>query len=87
MALRTTSPFSFRPCNPDQDPLFSVRDGIPLDAALEMAGNILSSARDAAETAGMAATSDAASIWATFYLVDMALAIVNAATKTAEAQS
>jgi hypothetical protein len=79
MALRTTSPFSFRPCDPEQTPLFSVRDGIPLDAALEMAGSILSSARDAAETAGMAATADAASIWATFYLVDMALAVVNAA--------
>jgi hypothetical protein len=88
MALRTTSPFSFRPCDSDHTPLFSVRDGVPLDAALEMAGSILSSARDAAETAGLAARDDAASIWATFYLVDMALAVVNAAiSATMEVQS
>ena len=87
MALRTTSPFSFRPCTQDQAPLFSVRAGIPLDAALEMASSILSSARDAAETAGMAAASDTAAVWATFYLVDMALAVVNAATQAPEAQS
>jgi hypothetical protein len=76
---RTTSPFAFRPCTSEQEPLFTVRDGIPLDDALEMAGNILSSARDAAQAAGMAAKDDAASIWATFYLVDMALAVINAA--------
>lgn len=77
---RVTTRVNFFSCNPQLEPLFSVRAGIPANDALEQASCLLGSARAVASTA--ASESDTEAAWAAVYLLDMANAIVDAAIDT-----
>lgn len=74
---RKTSPRKFFSCNPEQDMLFAVREGIPATDALEMASCFLASAQDI--TAEVAQDERGDRIWGAFYLIKMAKAVVDAA--------
>lgn len=79
---RVTARHPFFACTPERDALFAVQPGIPLDAALDTVAAILVSARDAASSAGMAASdTDSAAIWGAVYLIDMAHAVVESAMR------
>lgn len=74
---RKTSPHQFFSCNPEQDMLFAVREGLPATDALEMALCFLASAQDITEEVAQAEHDDR--IWGAFYLIKMAMAVVDAA--------
>jgi hypothetical protein len=75
---RRTLRINFLPCNPQQDALFAVNDDLPADDALQYASNFMDSA--AAVMLDTAQEIDSASAWGALYLIQMAKAVVDAAT-------
>ncbi len=79
---RKTSPRKFFSCNPQQDMLFSVREGIPADDALEMASCFLASALDIASDVAQDEQGDR--MWGAYYLIKMAKEVVDAAVSAVQ---
>ncbi len=74
----TTEETSFFPCDGGKAKLFCVNEGLPLVAALEQSSVLLSAALGTAiNTAHDDNTREA---WATVYLIQMAAAVIEAAT-------
>lgn len=82
---RKTSPHHFLPCNHFQDMLFSVRAGVPIGHALEMASCFLAAAQDIAGDAAQAA--EGGRMWGAYYLIAMAKAAVDASVEAAFKES
>lgn len=79
-SMRKLAPVNFFSCTADQDALFTVRDDAPVKEALEITQCLVSSARDAAITAAEALDGDQPhSLWATAYLLEIAVAVLEAA--------
>lgn len=78
---RKTSQHHFLPCNHHQDMLFSVRAGVPVGDALEMASCFLAAAQDIAADAAQAV--DGGRMWGAYYLIAMAKAAVDASVDAA----
>lgn len=66
----------FFSCNPEQERLFSVCEGVSILDALNQVSCFLASAQSAAESAD---GGDAGLIWAAAYLIEMSKSIVDSA--------
>jgi len=80
---RQTAGYPFFSCNTRQDKLFSVREGIPLEGALEQASLFLESAQ---AIAGIAEDVTPSVVYGAAYLIEMAKAIVDATVYTVHAE-
>jgi hypothetical protein len=75
-----TSFIKFLPCNSDSEALFSVNPDIPALDALEQASRFIGTAREIAAVSAEDLNTEAP--WATVYLLDMAMAIVDSVIET-----
>ena len=80
--IRTTKEYAFFSCNIDRQALFTIRDGVELDDALNQASAFLSSALKITEE--MAFEHDSAIAWAAHYLIETSKAIVDSALQNYE---
>ncbi|MFA7239666.1 MAG: DUF3077 domain-containing protein [Sulfuricellaceae bacterium] len=78
-----TADYPFFSCSPQKDKLFSVREGIPQEGALEQASLFLESAQ---AIAGIAEDVTPAVVYGAAYLIEMAKAIVDATVYAAHAE-
>lgn len=76
----TLAQHPFFSCNPQQESLFAVREGVPVLDGLNMASALINSADFVAILAAEAGAEDA--MWATHYLIEMAYAVLGAAVET-----
>ncbi|MFA7243509.1 MAG: DUF3077 domain-containing protein [Sulfuricellaceae bacterium] len=75
--------YPFFSCSPRKDKLFSVREGIPLEGALEQVSLFLDSAQ---AIAGIAEDVTPAVVYGAAYLIEMAKAVVDATVYAAHAE-
>lgn len=82
---RVTAPHRFIRCNSVGNLLFEVRGGIPLANALEQASCYMAAAKETASVVAGSAIDDdpAGALWAAFYLIEMAAAVVDSALNAA----
>lgn len=73
----TLSRHVFFSCNSQQEPLFAVRAGVPIDDGLNIAASFLSAADSVATVA--AEGGDEGCMWAAHYLIEMSQAILESA--------
>ncbi|MFA7240850.1 MAG: DUF3077 domain-containing protein [Sulfuricellaceae bacterium] len=78
-----TADYPFFSCNLQKDKLFSVREGIPLEGALEQASLFLDSAQ---AIAGIAEDVTPAVVYGAAYLIEMAKAVVDATVYAVHAE-
>lgn len=72
-----TTHYSFFTFNADHPELFAVNPGVPVDAALNQAGNFVSTARNIAHAAFC--NPDADSLYSIYCLLEMASAVIDVA--------
>lgn len=80
---RQTTDHPFFPCNARQDPLFSVREGVPMGDALEQASCFLDSAQAIAYKTDEASTD---LFHAAGYLIELAKGVVDATVRAIHAE-
>jgi hypothetical protein len=76
---RKTAQHVFFPCNPDGDRLFSVREGILVEEAVNSASAILGAAHETIKR--IADKHDDEELWGASYLIEMATAVMEAASR------
>ena len=77
----STSAHAFFPANAEQRPLFAVVAGVPVNDALNQVSALLSAARDSATSSVSLQEESSNHLWATVYLLDMAIAVVEATVR------
>lgn len=77
----STRAHAFFPANAEQRPLFAVVAGVPANDALNQVSALLSAARDAASSSPVLQEESSNHLWATVYLLDMAIAVVEATVR------
>lgn len=82
--IRKTAHHPFFQCTPEQESLFSVREGIPTKDALEQAACFLISALAVVREAAEEANTD--SFWTSVYLISVAQAVVDSAVESIYAE-
>lgn len=82
-APRTTTFVSFEEINPEGDMLFAVRPGVSATDALERASCYMASARDNVAQLALELSEGGHNdrVWAAYYLMNMAKAVLDAATR------
>jgi hypothetical protein len=81
----TLSQHAFFSCNPNQEPLFAVREGGHIDDGLNIAASFLSAADSVAIAAAEGGNEDC--MWAAHYLIEMTQAILDAAISAIQQES
>ena len=76
---RKTEEHGFFSCNPDGDNIFSVRQGLPVDDAINVASAIMASATETIRS--MAEKHDDSELWGALYLLQMAAATMESVSR------
>lgn len=86
--INQTSRFAFQKINPSGDLLFEIRPGVPAIDALEIASCYMAAARDlAAEFASVSVGENPDHAWGSFYLIELAKAILDSAIVAANKEN